>query len=92
MFCSLVLLLSCSLFLLYSKQVLYLLQPWGRALVSNSSSTVGAAFLCSFEAALFLFFVFSTSSPCTGAFKTLVKVRGEDHRHFSSVSLNVTPP
>ena len=96
MCCSLVLLLSCSLFMICFKQALYILQPWGRALValgnvqtlpplisyvSSSSSAAGAASLCSFEATLFLFHVLSTYSPCTEAFTTLVRVGGEDLRH-----------
>ena len=106
MCCSFVLLLSRSLFLLCFEQALYLLQPWGRSLValnnlqtlllfsfvSSSTSAAGVASLCSSEVALFLFLVLSTSSLCTGAFRTPVSVRGEALGNFSSVSLNVTPP
>ena len=56
------------------------------------SSVVEVSSLYGSKAALFIFLVLSTSSPCDIAFRTLVRVRGEDIGHFSSVSLNVTPP
>ena len=56
----------------------------------DTSLVVGAASLCSSEVTLFLFLVLSTSSPYTGAFRSPVRVRGEDLGHFSSVSMNVT--
>ena len=60
--------------------------------ISNSFSTVGAAFLGSFVVALFLFLALSTSSPCARSLRTLVRVRGEALEHLSFISLNVTPP
>ena len=104
--CSLALLLSSSLFLLYFEQAVFLPTGGEHSLlwvvfkpasppfysIFYSSSTARAASLSSSEAALFIFLSFSTSSPCIRAFKTPVKVRGEDLGHLSSISLNVTRP